>query len=340
MRRTHLSFGTILIASILMHRDARADDALPVSVDYTAPAACPDRGAFVERIAARAPRAQLDADTTAAHSLVARIEASPKGGFAGALVVRDEEGAPAERTVHAQTCADVVTALAIIAAVAIDRLPLPPKSEREAIADPRPDGSTSDTRSGESWPVEEPVPPAPPPVAERWRKSGGANVGMVVGSAPAPLVDLPLFFELSHAFGGIVEPAMRLRFGRSTVGASRRAMTGRGGRFVRTGGAMDLCPIAIRARLLRLQPCARAELAALYAKGLDVAPAQGHVRPWVGLGAIARMRLDVGGPFFVEVEGGAAISVIRDRFYVEPSIAVFRPPPVSGSVASGVGLSF
>ena len=39
---------------------------------------------------------------------------------------------------------------------------------------------------------------------------------------------------------------------------------------MRTGGAADLCPIALRAQSVRFQPCGRTEVAALYAKGRGV----------------------------------------------------------------------
>ena len=164
--------------------------------------------------------------------------------------------------------------------------------------------------------------------------SAGAGGGAIGGSAPTLLFSVPVFFEVARDAGGVVEPALRLRFERTATAASED------GAFSRTGGAVDLCPIALRARSLRAQPCARVELAALYAKGRDVEPVRSDVRPWFAFGPVGRARLELSAPLFLELEGALMVAVVRDRFFVEPGTLVYRAPLVGATTAFAVGLAF
>jgi hypothetical protein len=148
------------------------------------------------------------------------------------------------------------------------------------------------------------------------------------------MFSIPVFFEISRKDGGIVDPALRLRFERTATAASED------GAFSRTGGAVDLCPIALRARSLRAQPCARVELAALYAAGRAVDPVRSDVRPWFAAGAVGRARLDLSAPLFLELEGGMLFAIVRDRFLVEPGTLVYRAPLVGATTAFAVGVAF
>src|SRR5947209_8250423 len=95
---------------------ASAQEARPVRVDYDAPASCPDRARFVARVRARTPRVTIadDASTT----LRARITLRDRG-FAGEIALV-EGGHETQRRVAGESCAEVVEALALIAAVAVD----------------------------------------------------------------------------------------------------------------------------------------------------------------------------------------------------------------------------
>lgn len=250
-----------------------------------------------------------------------------------------------------------MTALAIIAAVVIDPTTARTSADAGALAaspdaaappsttiadaapPPAPPGSPADAST-----VAAPLPLAGPdaaPTQERgWTVSTGVGAGLVGGAAPRILLSVPVFVEVSRELGGIVEPSARVRFERTSI-ASTDGSTGSGGaRFVRTGGAADLCPIALRARSLRAQPCLRAELAALYARGRNIEPARSEVRPWFALGPVARVRVELVGPLFVELEAALLIAAVRDRFYVEPATLVYRPPAMGATTAFSVGLAF
>jgi hypothetical protein len=333
-------------------RSVHADDLVPVQLEYTARAlaGCPDTEAFTREVLARAPRARLAAPSEHARTLAAQVRTTGARGYEGVLAVRDPSGPTTERAVHAPSCTEVVTALAVIAAMVVD--PVTAKigaidagaSSAEAAADAATDASQSTSPpadDGSAPPIESAVPtalppplPPPGPAKDRWDVSAGAGGAAIGGSAPTLLFSVPVFFEVARQTGGTLEPALRFRFERTVTASSEE------GEFSRTGGSVDLCPIALRARSLRAQPCARIELAALYAKGRAVDPVRSDLRPWFAFGPLARVRLELAAPIFLELEGGVLIAGVRDRFFVEPGTLVYRAPVVGATTAFALGLAF
>lgn len=322
---------------------ARADDFVPVQIAYEPRAGCPSADAFIRELLARAPRARLALPGEQARTLVARVRLAAGHGLEGSLVVREPAAAPTERVVRAESCDEVVTALAVIAAVVIDPVTArtgsidttAPSADAKPPAD---DGPPAPAPLAPARPPEVPAPesaPAPPAERRRWTVSAGLGGGLVAGSAPTVLLSVPAFVEVSQDRRDLVSPSMRLRFERTFTSSN-----GEGGAFLRTGGATDLCPIALTARSLRAQPCVRAELAALSAKGRGVEPVRSDVRPWFAVGAVARVRIELAPPVFVELEASVFVPAVRDRFYVEPFAVVYRAPAVGGASAFALGASF
>ena len=322
---------------------ARADDFVPVQIEYEPRAGCPSADSFVRELLARAPRARLALPGEHARTLVARVRLAPGRGLEGSLVVREPAAPPTERVVRAESCDEVVTALAVIAAVVID-----PVTARTGTVETTAPSADAKPSADDGAPAPTPVAPARPPLVatpesasggpaerRRWTISAGLGGGLVAGSAPTVLLSVPVFVEISRDGRDMVSPSMRLRFERTFTSSNSE-----GGAFLRTGGATDLCPIALAARSLRAQPCMRAELAALSAKGRGVEPVRSDVRPWFAVGAVARVRIELAPPVFVELEASALVPAVRDRFYVEPFAVVYRAPAVGGASAFALGASF
>src|SRR5205823_15128958 len=105
--------------------------------------------------------------------------------FVGSLAVKDVDGDQASRVFTSGRCAEVATALALVAAVAIEErapakkivtIKLP-----ELVAPP-------------------PAPPAPP---RPLRGGAGASPGLLGGAAPSALLAGSAFFELSRGEGSL-----------------------------------------------------------------------------------------------------------------------------------------
>ncbi len=326
-RRLALVAAVALLPLATTLRTARADDPVPVRVDYQAHAGCPSTEAFTQEVLGRVSRARAATPGEQARTLVVRVRAAG-AGLEASLAIRELDGTVAERTVRGDRCPDLVTALAVIASVALDPV------TREPAPDAAPDAAP---------PPPPPAPPvdearAPEPARARSTVSAGAGVGLAGGAAPVVLPGVLAFVEVSSERDGLLDPSARLRFGRTAVGG--RAEGGPGARFGLTTGSADLCPIALEGWRLRASPCVRVEVGVLNARGSGVEPTHTEARPWFVLGPVARVRLDLTGPLFAELEGAVLAVVVRDRFLVDSTLQVYRPPPVAGAAGFALGLAF
>lgn len=350
--------GIVALVAFATIRSVHAEDPVPVQLDFEGAKGCAEADAFTREVLARAPRARIATPTEHARRLVAHVRAPGAHGYDGVLVVREGGGPASERNVHAPSCNELVTALAVIAAFVIDPItartgpmdaiastadaapeasstvepPTPPAASASASA---PDAGAGDAATPPApAPTVVEAPPVRPHPSDRWEWSVGAGGGAIGGSAPSLLFGVSVFLEVSRRTSTLFEPALRVRFERTATASSED------GEFSRTGGALDLCPLALHARSLRAQPCARVEVAALHAKGLGVEPANSDLRPWASFGPLLRVRLDLAPPLFLELEGGVLIAGVRDRFFVEPATLVYRAPLVGATTGFALGLAF
>ena len=373
MQRTKPRWGlTAGLVGIAVAGGAAAQTSRSIRVEYEGPSACPDRHAFEEQIRARSARIVWGADGA---TLVRIHLAGGPGRTSGEVTIVDPSGQKSHRKVEG-ACTDVVSALALIAAVALDPLastaPSPSAAPSSATASPTASSAPSGTAtapapstsaaeppkppvaeppkpeaSATPRPAESARPPPPPPPppeaasAHAWSWSIGVHAGLTAGVAPSLLLSVPFFLDISRHTSSLFAPAFRLRFVRSDSGSTSTG--GPNADFTWTLGTLDACPLGwpgdVDARL-RLVPCARFEAGLLEAKGLDVIPARSYARPWVAGGGVARASLRVVGGLFLEVEGGLVVPVLQDRFFVEPSTTLHVTAPLVGSGAAGFRVSF
>src|SRR5262249_20890880 len=133
------------------------------------------------------------------------------------------------------SCAETVTALALVVAVALDRERGSGKTERgprDAATSAASTGATvaaasvvpasSSTAQSHAAPPASP-PPAPPPAqvsrgesgdssSAHWGLAAGIHGGIATGVTPDPLFTFPLFLHAEAPGTGIVVPAVRLAF--------------------------------------------------------------------------------------------------------------------------------
>jgi hypothetical protein len=170
--------------------------------------------------------------------------------------------------------------------------------------------------------------------------AAGAHGGAIGGVAPDVLVLVPLFVEVARDTDAMVAPALRVRVERTGSGTLDVGVGGASAQFTWTAAALDLCPILVSAGRFGARPCARVEGGTLEAAGVNVQPSRSGVRPWLGTGLVARGRVLVAGPLFLELEAATTLAIVRDRFFVEPSQTVFRAPLLGWAATAGVGVVF
>lgn len=316
-----------------------ADANVPVRVDYAASSGCPDALVFGEELRARA-RVRFVGDKETASTLVVRIKHIGKH-YEGRLVVRDVAREETERKVNGDSCAEVVSGLALVSAFALGFTPPSEVADAQAASAPLPDVVDSDAfvsppaidATPERAPpvaVEQPRDAAPVESGERaWSVSLGADAQLVSDVSPNLALAVPIWVELARSVGAHFSIASRLRFARASSSST--------GSFTWTVGGLDLCPLVWSARPLRADLCARVHAGSLDAFGVGVVPSRDVTRPWVSLGPVASMSLYALGPAFLHLEGALDLPLVRDRFFVEPNDTVFSAPIVGWTAGLGAG---
>ena len=308
----------------LLPAGARAEPgpALVVSLDDRAPGGCPDAASFRRQVSGRTARVQFaDARAVAELSWTVVIQQAA-GGTRGALSVSGGELGKLERKVDAESCDQVVTALALVAALSVD-----PEASLSAPPQPPPPAL-----------VEKPPPPAPPPEPRtRVRVSLGlaltvrSGLGQQLSWAPRPFVGISFRSAGGHTWG--------LGLSAMQVHGDAAAPVGQAD-FTWSLGRLEAFPVRWGGASLRFEPALFVEAGQVRAQGVAVTPAAEVRRPALLLGALGRLSVLAFDLLLVQLEGGPAFPVVRDRFYLQENTTVFRAPPVAGFAAVGVGLEF
>jgi hypothetical protein len=362
--------GVAAAATVTVFSGPALGDTASVFVDYeAAPTRCPDANAFRAQLQTRRS-VRWSEHTSGARRLIVRIEARD-GRYVGGLTVREVGGPESEREVVGNTCAEVVSGLAFVAALAIDPGNSSGESPKAAPpnpseADPSPSSSASSNASSSASangagsdvttpPQSTAAAPSADDIAsitgatsretedrtaglkgKHWHLALGVGGQVISGPAPNVMFAVPVFIDISSTSASVFSPSARLHFERAS---SSSTQDGTGGDFTWTEGGVDLCPIAWSTSRTRVEPCLRTEVGVLRATGLGIEPARGASRIWMSIGPALHARWRAMGPVFVDLSGSLDAPLVRDRFFVEPNTTVFLAPPVEWSATLALGVT-
>jgi hypothetical protein len=310
---------------------ARAEDT-PMRIAYSAPADCPDEGAFVERVRERVTLARFAEPGEMARTFRVTVQAKSKRSVARVEFV-DADGQRVSRTIGADTCDEVVNAIALVTALAMDARaggkPLAPESP--AGVSPAPTPAPAPTR-----PAPEPDARRGPQRAARW--DAGSGLDVATAYAPTAAFGLRLFAEHAPSFFSLRATAMHADSGNVDV-------DGGSARFRFWGGRLEGCPLRLAlGKQLEAVPCAGLDAGALDAKGL---PGSGISSPkratelWLAAVVVGRVVLEIDRMLLVEAQADARFPVLRHEFYLEtPERDVHSVPAIGVGASLGVGLRF
>jgi hypothetical protein len=306
------------------------------SLDYEADEGCPAREAFVHEVAARSSRVELVSKSNASHRFHVVVQSSPGRSF-GRLEIEEGDGPATSRSVDGTTCREVVSGLALIAALTLD-----------------PQASLAPLVEGESEPVTEPPPAIRPPPRQPPRREPtrlppapklrplrvdlGADLGVDGGLLPA----------LQPMFSGNVEveksETALLRLGIAWSGSAVIQVDTHSARLNLLLARVEGCPIEARlAGRLWLTPCVGLEAGRFHGEGIKSSrvtqPSSGFW-PWMAAVAAGEARLDLGA-FLLRLEGGALVPFYRETFvFQQPDFQLHRVAAVVGFLRAGVGFRF
>jgi hypothetical protein len=363
VRRSSPLFAALLLGLGLAPLDARADEggeggSEAVRFEYDAPSTCPSVDNFEAEVRARTSRVSLAREGDRARTFQVKLTWTETGAQ-GTLVVKGLDQSTSRRTVDGDSCPAVASALALVAALAID-----PSASTGPISVP---ASGALAPMSPPTPAQPPTPPPPPtekapapPVVhpetrvETHEPARGAppldfavHVALGMVGVGAPLGALfGSFLGGSATFGSDPVLAPELRLGFSYTSADSAEITtdnlNEYAKFTWWRGELEVCPIrGPLARTLSLRPCAVGRGGALVSAGHAIGSSLTSVRPWGELGASALLEWRVMGPLALEGEVGIDFPLLRESFgFVSPPEPVYQAPSVMAEGRLGLVVHF
>ncbi|HEY5956205.1 MAG TPA: hypothetical protein VIV60_06620 [Polyangiaceae bacterium] len=355
LRLTIASIGFVSIVGA-KHAEAQTES---IYLDYSASAGCASRAEFVAQAQARTAVARFSDSPGGGRQF--RVTVGQMNGHAvGRVSVGRGTSVGSAREVYAQDCNEVVRALALIVALALD-----------------PDASLT----VESTPTANPNAPAPPAVFEMHENGvsqsaaargsalltpkgtfkgppithvwlvraqvqlnlrsphvlafgvhAGATVWPSSPTVPALAWALSLAAEDWPSLHGI--PSVRLSVQRSTS-AIVHSSRGSSAKLASTAARLALCPLQLDLTTdAALLLCAGADMGRLTAAGYggELSSTAKRQRPWLAIVESARLRLGLGRDLYTDIEGGVSEPLWRDAFEFgdpgAPAVAIVTTPPL------------
>jgi hypothetical protein len=313
---------------LLLPATTGAQTVAPLAVDlsYEAPADCPDAQGFRAQVRGRTARVTFAEPSQASDvgwTVVIRPTAS---GTRGTLRVTGAQLEKLERHVTAATCDQVVSALALGAALSVDpEASLVARSEPEKAA-PRPEPKPEAARR-----PSKPKPRAATRLALGLSLTARSGMAADLVWTPRPFAGLSVRSQSGHTWGMRLSATQTHGSASSSAGQADLAWS---------MGRLEVFPVRFGSGLLRFEPALFVEAGQLRARGVAVTPVNEVRRPVLLAGALGRLSLLAFDLLLLELEAGPALPVIRDRFYVQENTTVFSVPAWAGFAAAGVGLEF
>lgn len=319
--------GALALAALsLLPEQARGQSAGdPVHVDYQAPARCPDERAFLRRVRARIPG--LRSPTADEAPRVFRIRVvEDEGRFLGSLTITEPDGAVSDRSIPAESCAEAVDALALVAALAIDPRALSARPvEVKGVEPPKP----------------APKPAGPQPVEPEasemtWSAELGAGLHGASGVSPEPVLAWSASAGLGFTASGLVDPMLR----GGVAWSPERTFDGQQGAatFEWISALVDLCVLEFDLGTNgSVRPCLTLELGEVRARGVRVESPNNATRTWAATGGLVEGAWRFSGPLQLVGSAAAVLPLQRDRYWVATEL-IHEVPLVAARVGLGLAL--
>lgn len=322
---------------------AAAADLEPLRIELTAPAECPAEPSMFVRLRAHTSRVREAKPDEAARLLHVTVSPRDGGGVVAELRLV-EDGDELQRRVPGRTCEEVLAAVALIAALAIDAhledAGTPARGEPRGDAGDAAPETTQHLDGGtrlHSWgndrrerDASDDARPRSPSFAMSFGTSLEATgLGeLVLGGA--------LWAEGSLT--SRLSPSLRLRL---THGDSFTVeKLGRPAVFRLSTAALDGCIAAIDTRAFQLRPCVQIAGGVLDGASSAFGPTERKALPWATAGGLLQGRWFFLGPLSLESSAGLTVALVRDDFFFRPQSTVYRAPPLLFIGSVGVGTTF
>jgi len=315
---------------------ALAGDAVPIRINYDAPASCPNADAFYDAVRARTDLVRKAQGNEPRVDVNVRVTRGDRG-FHGEMREVVNQSETSARSVDGSTCKEVAEALAFTVALSFDpdaHAPLPPDA-------PPPTPTAT--------PPQAPVPPAPvvapPPTAPPVTVTG-SRLELELGlSVLGTVVETAGF-----ASGGALS-AMLLRRANASMSSALQLplmlagtglLTAPEDHSTRFGAlALDACPYRHHTGRWELAPCALATVGFLELTGRGVSDPETVDRAWWSAGLDLQLGVQLGRGIVFESAFAATVPLVGHRYYLSsPERVVTETPTLSPLFRLGLGYRF
>jgi len=299
----------VIVLAVLFHPSSAKADVRRFALDYQATVSCADEPQLLAEIRRRAPHA-VRVGQESAHEVRARVRVDTLDERRRGVVDVDTRDGTTHREVEGAECAEVVRALALIVAMALEPEGAPAESQ--------PLERTPDRKA----PLRATSPSKRPAV--EW--GAGLSVGLQGGVAPSPTLSEGLFVQIGRWRDRGFSANVRLA-GLHARGSE--SASGGVAHFELLSLRLASCPYRVGARL-QLSGCVSFDWGRLEGSGSETIAAQPSSAPWLGPGAFVDAAIELLPPLHLQLEMGAIFPLARDRFYFGPDETVHRIPAVAG----------
>jgi len=323
--------------------------AKPVQVEFEAPAGCSSADAFFSSLSSRTDEVR-QSDGNEPHTTIQVRLTRTRGRVLGELRVVDDRGGTDTRKVQGASCDDVVEALSLTAALAVDPNALlsapatapvraaaaspgadanaaPPVSNPPAAKKPREPDVTTDR--------ETPASRAPPYIP--WFELGAGAVGTVLLTSSASL-GIAVSSRWTLAGSGVLRSTLGLTFAHV-----RNGLLGSPGavQVSFTGLAATACPLRLSASIVSVQPCALMMAGWFAASGREATYTYDVDHLWLSAGGVLHVSAFLGDGLSLSLDGGVSAPFIKRRFYsTTPGNVVGETPGISPIISLGLSYGF
>jgi hypothetical protein len=307
--------ATLAIAGASIRALAQPAAPEPIAVAVEPGSECVTEAGFYELVRRRTPLVRPALPGELARRFTIRVTPGPT--TVGELRAENPDHSQATREVAGQSCSEVVDALALVAALAVD-----------PHADTTPSIPPVNVPAPPIAPPAAPPPPAPPPRPAElpprpstWRQGFGAESVLLAGIANVAMVGFGGRFwggrEQPDSLGVLVSLGV---FGTLEAEGKADMAPVNFVRYQLTAASAAVCPWGWRLTApVRLFPCANADLGVLQVQG--VAAPSGQPRSdhaiFAALGLELRFMTRIAGPVSLIGSGGPTLSLVHYRLDVE-----------------------
>jgi hypothetical protein len=338
-----VSFGGLCLVTVgvAFSQDNRID------LQYSADDGCPSRSEFIARVRARTQLAEfVESDGTERRfDVSARIDGHRA---VGSFVSGRGNATGTARQVTSERCDDVVSALALIVALAVDphaKLDQAlPSSEPDATRT-APDAVTAQSTSVPVAPRRNPHPTSTAAAPENRPHTGGgswifgvsANGQLWAGSPAIAFGGLSATVQWQSLAEGTLAPAVSLSIEHEQSPTIHAALGG-GARFALNNAAWALCPLRVSVgSSITLRPCVGAAGGWIAATGVREGPIVGALqrnRPWWSIQQAVQMQAELGKLWLFVAQAGLAEPLWRDDFVFDYPASTPASTPNRVAIAS------